>query len=1013
MGGIKCGRCGIWRFLLVATACLASGTAFATCNPAGAPGNVPCYIRVQPIDVANVQTGLGGATVVYSPFNTTPSTVDPTSAGLAFQAPTTSPPSPIPSPPPTPAPTANPLASISAGIPNNSASLNPIGFVVEPNTGLSPGQPGYPPMVNDAVAPGVDVTRTLLQQLGIDLVWLPMTEYVYNSNNPSVSACPAPTTTSSCVPAPQDFTNLNVQLASTGSSVATCSGFISGTTLTITSACTVPNGGTPPKPAYLAAYNFLTGLGISNNADGSPATYITGLGTGSGGAGSTYKVTCQPACGASGSQIAGSSKKPITITAFSSTLTSSLFKTLSQQDTSPTAPKAISQNGLPLAPLGGAALVPAFSPADPSIVNMFFVNTLTPPAAIGGTLYGFAWLCNNGVAISSQTFAQGRPDTIAHELLHNLCLDHGTYGAGPWTQPTGTGSSYVAPFGVVPQIPGTPLPGQCDSNYPECGANLMTTGILRTEPTLGCILAGYPNTVTGQPDPVPAACKDASGNQLLGFFNTNPALQTDRLNFASSATSAQLPVSQQGQAVKAADPAHGPSGLLFTNNPTLQFSGLLSPIPQETTKAQLETGGSSADRAIFDLSGPADGKPGETLLAWILTLPQEQTFAKHDGFHILSQSRQDLVQDVKYYPGPGPGPGKDPLKRNIAYRAGDDDNADDASIATADRGPCAFATTECLVIKFQSPGFDANDSISFSNSILSGDVPITKEDLCKAKITYIFSDGFVTTSDFGVCPPVSLPLIANSWHPDPHVAPHFHAVRSNLLLADPGSPACTPDPTTGLCPSVDQTSISDADVFQDAGAPQQSCDNGATMRGGVNNPVTGLISGPNIIIQGGQTCHYQDCEFKGSLTINNATAYLKNCQVDGQLTMNSGKLNLLPLAPNSPAQSVSVLGNIQIGSKDNLPNSFSIGPGTTGHNLTVQNLPSGGLGYVCNSTFVGGVSVNNNASSIQIGEPTTQNNCAGNFISGGLSCKGNTATLIGGQNNIQPSGGASGQCTGF
>jgi hypothetical protein len=212
---------------------------------------------------------------------------------------------------------------------------------------------------------------------------------------------------------------------------------------------------------------------------------------------------------------------------------------------------------------------------------------------------------------------------------------------------------------------------------------------------------------------------------------------------------------------------------------------------------------------------------------------------------------------------------------------------------------------------------------------------------------------------------------------------------------------------------VDATSIADSNALQEAGAPQQSCDNGATMNGGANNPVTGIISGPNIIIQGGGTCHYQDCEFAGSLTINNATAYLKNCKVDGQLTMNSGTLNLLPLAPNSTAPSVIVSGNIQIGSKDNLPNSFVIGPGTNSHNLTIQNLPSGGLGYVCGSTFVGGMSVNSNASTIQIGEPTTLTNCAGNTISGGLSCKGNTATPIGGQNTITPSGGASGDCKGF
>jgi hypothetical protein len=38
--------------------------------------------------------------------------------------------------------------------------------------------------------------------------------------------------------------------------------------------------------------------------------------------------------------------------------------------------------------------------------------------------------------------------------------------------------------------------------------------------------------------------------------------------------------------------------------------------------------------------------------------------------------------------------------------------------------PCASATAECLVVKFQPPGLGEHDSISFSKSILNGDAPI-------------------------------------------------------------------------------------------------------------------------------------------------------------------------------------------------------------------------------------------------------------------------------------------------
>jgi len=143
------------------------------------------------------------------------------------------------------------------------------------------------------------------------------------------------------------------------------------------------------------------------------------------------------------------------------------------------------------------------------VINLFFVSKLNPPAA-GGTLYGFAWICNNGVAIGSNTFfaptpLQARPDTIAHELLHNLCLDHTIYGAGPYnlsnttSNPTG---------GILPPFPAKPLALQCDPAYPACGANLMTAGNLRTEPAVvlsngsivNCALAGF------FPNIVPPAC---------------------------------------------------------------------------------------------------------------------------------------------------------------------------------------------------------------------------------------------------------------------------------------------------------------------------------------------------------------------------------------------------------------------------------------------------------------------------------------------------------------------------
>ncbi len=187
----------------------------------------------------------------------------------------------------------------------------------------------------------------------------------------------------------------------------------------------------------------------------------------------------------------------------------------------------------------------------------------------------------------------------------------------------------------------------------------------------------------------------------------------------------------------------------------------------------------------------------------MLTLPPGKTFARHDRFHIVSQSREHLVEEVNYYPDAD----DDPIVKDIAYYPGADNNLANPSVGTATDSPCTSATAKCLMVKFRAPGLATHDSISFSKGILKsilfskgilsgGGAAITNDDLCKAKITYIFSDGFTTTSNFGRCPPASLPLIANSWRPDPTVAPHIiKTKRPGVLLAALQSPGTSPPAT--------------------------------------------------------------------------------------------------------------------------------------------------------------------------------------------------------------------------
>ncbi|MBV8772113.1 MAG: hypothetical protein JO166_07270 [Deltaproteobacteria bacterium] len=99
---------------------------------------------------------------------------------------------------------------------------------------------------------------------------------------------------------------------------------------------------------------------------------------------------------------------------------STALKTLTQQD-------GLSMGNLPGAPLS----------SNPTTLNMLFVNSLVPDPSTPGTLFGLSWIGNNGIAISQSTFGSvgrggqtvnARADVIAHEIAHNLGLDHTTFG---------------------------------------------------------------------------------------------------------------------------------------------------------------------------------------------------------------------------------------------------------------------------------------------------------------------------------------------------------------------------------------------------------------------------------------------------------------------------------------------------------------------------------------------------------------------------------------------------------
>src|SRR6516165_62680 len=222
--------------LLAASICLLSGTAFAQCAPTlplSSANSVPCFITVQPIDVCSCSAFTGTTctgTKSCAPFNTT------STNGVG-----------------------NPSTACTPANQTSASCANPIGFVVNPSTGLSPGQTGY----SSGTTPNVDVTRTLLLQGGVDMVLENMEEYD-SPNGVTVSG---------------NYQTLTV--TQTPNTVATCTGSIAGTVLTI-----------PPTPGCSGSVAVFD---VLSNTAGTIAsgTTIAGFGTGTGGPGTSLDLHSQ------------------------------------------------------------------------------------------------------------------------------------------------------------------------------------------------------------------------------------------------------------------------------------------------------------------------------------------------------------------------------------------------------------------------------------------------------------------------------------------------------------------------------------------------------------------------------------------------------------------------------------------------------------------------------------------------------------------------------------------------
>jgi hypothetical protein len=225
-------------------------------------------------------------------------------------------------------------------------------------------------------------------------------------------------------------------------------------------------------------------------------------------------------------------------------LGSNAFKTLT------TSPGPLAASGC----VGSNCLVPIFTAAYPyasaNVIPMFFINSILPQTPLSGNYFGFAWVNGRGVAVSKLTFFPTFPDkvhfdTLAHELGHNLGLDHITYGA---PQPPQTINNTTVGT-ACPGVGTLPNPGGC---------NVMDSGSIRILPaSSGCTAQSSSTTsnggalydlnavqwcgVTPPANPIADQLILGTGYQtdrglMSGFMNTQP-------NVSATAGAGDLPVS--------------------------------------------------------------------------------------------------------------------------------------------------------------------------------------------------------------------------------------------------------------------------------------------------------------------------------------------------------------------------------------------------------------------------------------------------------------------------------------
>jgi hypothetical protein len=156
-----------------------------------------------------------------------------------------------------------------------------------------------------------------------------------------------------------------------------------------------------------------------------------------------------------------------------------------------------------------------------------------------------------------------------------------------------------------------------------------------------------------------------------------------------------------------------------------------------------------------------------------------------------------------------------------------------------------------------------------------------------------------------------------------------------------------------------------------------------------NGSYTGVFHG-NLTISSGQSCIFTNGGVAGNVTQNGGSFVLQgHSSITGNLTVRGGSLYV---------NGSTISGNLQISG----PTSFAIGTNVTvSGNVLVQSVPAtGGTNQVCGVTTPGNITVQQSATSTQIGT-TNPSICPGNTTSGNLTVQTNSGATTVDSNSVR------------